>query len=174
LGTVACASLYTNGAFIDNCQVRIPGKAGDACIGTQDGSNFVSYQTNAMTDVPAQGNVCSTSDSLQCASGTCVALLLAGATCSSTSDCVRTTFCDYSKGQCTARVATDSTCKGSDSSECIEGDYCDSTSKLCATKKANGATCTTLDMCQSSNCSSGTCQSNGLDTAGLGLLCGSN
>jgi hypothetical protein len=173
LGAVACASLYVNGAFIDKCQVRIPGKAGDACIGTQDGLAFASYQTSDATDVPAQGYVCSTSDSLQCQSGTCVALLSAGATCSSTSDCVRTTYCDYSKGQCTARVATGSTCKGSDSSECVDGDYCDSTSKLCAAKKANGATCTTLDECQSSNCPSGTCQSNGLDTFGLTLLCGS-
>jgi hypothetical protein len=55
LGAVACASLYVNGAFIDKCQVRIPGKAGDACIGTQDGLAFASYQTSDATDVPAQG-----------------------------------------------------------------------------------------------------------------------
>ena len=174
LGDVACANLYVNGAFIDKCQVRIPGKAGDACIGTQDSLAFASYQTNDTTDVPAQGYVCNTSDALQCKSGTCVALLSAGDKCSSTSDCVRATYCDYSKGQCTTRVATGSTCKGSDSSECIEGDYCDSTTKLCAAKKANGGTCTSMEMCQSSNCPSGTCQSNGLDTMGLGLLCGSN
>ena len=172
LGDVACASLYVNNGFIHKCQVRIHGNAGDTCIGTQDSLIFASDSSSGATDIPPQGNVCYTADSLQCDSGTCVALLATGAKCTSTSDCVRAAYCDYNKSQCTARVATGSACKGSDSSECVDGDYCDSTTKLCAAKGANGATCTTSTMCQSNNCSGSTCQSNGLDTFGLGLLCG--
>jgi hypothetical protein len=143
-------------------------------VGTQDGAQFASYASSDATDLAPQGYVCDIADGIQCKSGTCVALIAVGATCSSTSDCVRSAYCDYTKGSCTPHVATGSTCKGSDSSECIDGDYCDSTTKLCAAKGANGAACTTANMCQSSNCPSGTCQSNGLDTFGLTLLCGSN
>ncbi len=174
-GKVVCADLYVNSAFINKCQVQIRGKAGDTpCVGTQDGAEFASYASSDATDLAPQGYVCDVADGIQCKSGTCVALIAVGATCSSTSDCVRSAYCDYTKGSCTPHVATGSTCKGSDSSECIDGDYCDSTTKLCAAKGANGAACTTANMCQSSNCPSGTCQSNGLDTFGLTLLCGSN
>jgi hypothetical protein len=61
---------------------------------------------------------------------------------------------------------------GKSDSENFADSFCASGTKQCMAKGANGAACTTTNMCQSSNCPSGTCESNGLDTFGLQLLCG--
>jgi hypothetical protein len=172
-GKVVCAGLYVNSAFINKCQVQIPGKAGDTqCIGTQDGNLFTSSSTNA-TDISPQGIVCSIADGVQCMSGTCVALAAVGADCFFSSDCVRSAFCSYTQGKCVPRVAAGGTCTGSDDSECVDGYACESGSQLCRAKAANGATCTTSAMCQSDNCSSGGICQSGFNDFGLALLCGS-
>lgn len=174
-GTVVCASLYVDSVFIDKCQVRMPGKAGDTpCVGTQDGAVFMSSSTSDATDVPPRGFVCDLASGVQCKSGSCVALGAVGATCSYTSDCVRSAFCDYAKDLCTARVAAGATCTGSDSAECVDGAYCPTSSKQCTAKAANGASCTTSSMCLSDYCSNSTCQGDSGSNFGLSLYCGSN
>ena len=173
-GKVVCASLYVNSAFIDKCQVQIPGKAGDTpCVGTQDGNLTTYYQASDATDVVPRGYLCSIADGVQCKLGTCTALAAVGATCSYSSDCVRTAFCDYAKDQCVARVAAGATCTGSDSSECVAGYYCPTNPpRQCTAQVGIGAQCGSSTECQSGNCSNSTCQSGGLDTFGLSLLCG--
>lgn len=170
-GQVVCASLYANGTFIDKCQVRMTGKVGDACLGTQNGDTFMGVPTDNATDVPARGYVCNVADGLQCASGTCVALRDVGAPCTTASDCVTSAFCDYLQGKCTARVAAGGPCGTSSDTECVDGYYCDSIARQCSAKLANGATCSGYNMCQSSYCNN-TCQINPLATLGLGLICG--
>jgi hypothetical protein len=173
-GKVACASLYVNGAFIDKCQVQMPGQAGDTpCVGTRDGIVTTYNPPSGVTDVVPRGYICNVADGITCASGTCTALAAAGATCTFSSDCVRTAFCDYHQDTCVPRIAAGAACTGSDSSECVDGYYCPTTTaQQCIAKLANGTACTTSDMCQSDYCSNGTCQNGGLDTFGLSLLCG--
>jgi hypothetical protein len=163
-----------NNTFINKCQVQVPGKLGDTCDGTRDGDSFLSYSSIDATDVAPRIVVCNTSDGIQCKSGTCTALAAVDAQCGSTLDCVRSAFCNSGTGKCAVRVAAGSACASGDDDECTDGNYCASGTKVCTAKGANGAACTTANMCQSSNCPSITCQSNGLDTFGLTLLCGSN
>jgi hypothetical protein len=171
-GKVVCASLYVNSAFIHKCQVQVQGKVGDTpCAGTKDGDFFLS--SGGETDIAPSAIVCNTADGVQCKSGTCVALAAVGATCGSTLDCVRSAFCPVSAGKCAVRVAAGSACASGDDDECLDGNYCASGTKMCTAKGANGAACTTMNMCQSNNCPVNTCESNGLDTFGLALLCGS-
>jgi hypothetical protein len=174
-GKVVCANLYANGAFIDKCQVQIPGKVGDTpCVGTQDGDNLRSDNKPVVepTDILASGYTCNVADGIQCSAGTCVALLALGGTCTSASDCVQSAFCDFLYQKCAPRVVAGAPCGTSSDTECVDGYYCDSTAKRCTAKLANSATCTTSNACQSGYCSS-TCQTNPLTTAPLGLICGS-
>ena len=78
-----------------------------------------------------------------------------------------------SRGECSAKVAAGNACASGDDDQCLDGNYCASGTKQCTAKGANGAACKTANMCQSSNCPSDTCESNGLDTFGLQLICGS-
>jgi hypothetical protein len=172
-GKVVCASLYAGTAFIHKCQIQVQGKVGDSpCAGTQDGDFFVT--SDAATDIAPSAIVCNTADGVQCISGTCSALAAVGATCSYTPDCVRSGFCDPGKNQCIAKVAAGSACPSGDDNACLDGNYCVSGTKVCAAKGANGAACTAVNMCLSSNCPTVTCESNGLDTLGLALICGGN
>jgi hypothetical protein len=171
-GTVTCASLYTNGAWIHKCQVRVQGKAGDGpCLGTQDGDVFSSSGTSAATDLPTQGYVCDTADGVECSSGTCVALAAVGQSCSYASDCVRSAYCDRSS-RCVGRVVAGGTCTGVDAAECVEGYYCpDASPRQCTAKVATGATCTSDSMCSSGNCDGTTCKPSGLETLGWAIVC---
>jgi len=170
-GTITCASAYTGSTWINKCQIRIPGQAGDSpCIGTQDG-DILSYGGASSTDILPRGYVCDTADGIECASGTCVALAAVGATCSYSSNCVRTAYCDGTD-HCAARVAAGATCAGSDTSECAAGYYCPATSpRQCTAKLANGATCSTDDMCTSANCESSTCKPGWTDTLAWQIMC---
>jgi hypothetical protein len=171
-GNVVCASLYVGSAFIYKCQVQVQGKVGDTpCAGTKNGNFFLSSGSDA-TDIAPSAIVCSTADGVECTSGTCTALTALGATCSGTSDCVRSAFCDPTKHQCIPKVTAGAACPSGDDDECLDGNYCAPGTKVCMAKGANGAACTTTSMCLSSNCPSGTCESNGLDTFGLALICG--
>ncbi len=172
-GKVACASVYVNSAFIQKCQVQVPGKVGDACDGTQDGNLFLSSSSTDATDVAPRIVVCNTSDGVQCKSNTCTALAVVGASCGYTPDCVRSAFCDPGADKCAAKVAAGNPCPSGDDEQCLDGNYCAAGTNQCAAKGENGAACTTANMCLSSNCPSDTCQSNGLDTLVLALICGS-
>jgi hypothetical protein len=165
--------LYVNSAFIHKCQVQVQGKVGDTpCAGTKDGDFFLS--SGGETDIAPSAIVCNTADGVECTSSTCTALAAVGATCVSTPDCVRSAFCNASTHKCAVRVAAGSACASGDDDECLDGNYCASGTKVCMAKGANGAACMTANMCQSSNCPTVTCESNGLDNLGLSLLCGSN
>jgi len=170
-GEVTCASVYVNDAFIDKCQVRIPGKAGDApCVGTQDGDWFIS-SSNA-TDVATKGYVCDVDDGVRCEEDVCTAMAALGERCSFSSDCVRTAYCDYAQNQCVARIPEGGACSGGSSDECLEDYYCPSSgAKQCTAKLPNGAACTSNSSCQSGSCSNGACDGGG--DFGLMLLCGS-
>jgi hypothetical protein len=172
-GKVSCESTYLNGAFIDKCQVRLVGKAGDApCVGTQDGNVFWGYTAQDATDVVPRGYVCDLAQGIRCEAGTCKALLGAGDPCSNTSQCAADLYCDYALDQCAPRAAIGGTCAGSGSDTCVATAYCDSARKQCAAKVANGEACTTSAMCLSDTCSNLVCKSSGLADFGLTLLCG--
>ena len=171
-GKVACASLYVNSAFIHECQVQVPGKVADTpCAGTQDGDTFL-WATD-VTEIAPRAIVCNTADGVQCKSGVCAALAAVGASCGSTFECVRSAFCDSGTGKCSLRVVVGNACPSGDDDQCLDGNYCASGTNQCTARGANGAACKTANMCQSSNCPTNTCESNGLDTFGLQLICGS-
>jgi hypothetical protein len=116
----------------------------------------------------ASGNV---ANGIQCELGTCVALLAVGTTCSLTSHCASSAYCDYATGVCTEKKAAGTACTGS-TGECADGAYCDLTANQCAAQKANGAGCTTSGECSSGNCSSKFCQVSPPPSFPLPLQCG--
>jgi hypothetical protein len=169
-GKVACESADTGSTGISKCQVQMPGKAGDSCIGTQDGDTL-SFGGSRPTEVAPRAYVCNVADGLECLSGTCVALATVGASCHYSNDCVRTAYCDGTD-HCAARIAAGATCTGADTDECAAGTYCPTTSpRQCVAKLAIGASCSSDDMCTSANCESSTCKPNLLDNVGWQVLC---
>lgn len=169
-GKVVCASHYTGTDWIHKCQLQIHGTVGDnPCLGTQDGETL-SHVGSSSDDVIARGYVCDTADGLRCSSDACVALAVVGATCSYSSDCIRSAYC--MGGHCANRVAAGAACTGSDSSECVAGYYCSSASpRQCTAQLANGATCTSNTMCASGSCSGSTCAPSFVDQLGWTILC---
>jgi hypothetical protein len=171
-GTVACASAYADGNFIDKCQVQIAGRAGDTpCLGTREGG--MSVTVGQASEVPTQAIVCDTSDGVICERETCKALAAVGESCSSSFECVRTAFCDSSQGKCATKVTLGDSCLGKDDDEC-EGGYCaaQGSGRACAARVLNGAVCSEDGMCISDNCVDGTCKPSFLDAFGLAFLCG--
>lgn len=171
-GKVICKSLYVDAStWLHKCQVQMPGKVGDACIGTQDGGGFMSTSANASTDIPARGYVCNTADGVRCSSDKCVALADVGASCNYSSDCLRTAYCD-SNDRCAGRVAAGGTCTGVASDECAIGYYCPAESpRQCTAQVGTGASCASDEMCKSDNCQSGTCKPGIAEALGWGLIC---
>jgi hypothetical protein len=172
-GKVICQSLYLDSSnWLHKCQVQIPGKVGDACIGTQEGDVFSSTSTTTRTDIPARGYVCNTADGIKCWSDTCVALADVGAVCNYSSDCVRTAYCD-GKDRCSPRVLAGGPCTGTVSTaECAVGYYCPAASpRYCTAQLGTGASCSSPDMCKSGNCLEGKCNPDMLETIGWGLMC---
>lgn len=169
-GKVVCASVYVNGAFIDKCQLQIPGSAGDSpCVGTQDGNTFWNYTDSNATDVVSRGYVCDLASNVRCRFGTCTALVAVGGTCGLTSDCELSAFCDLNAKLCVARVPAGGSCTGTDPSECVDGYYCPASSpKQCTAQLANGGSCTASFMCRSGYCVNNIC---GNDTTQLTFLC---
>lgn len=171
-GTVACASTYDGSDWTSKCQVRLRGKAGDPCLGTQDGDLFSSIGSATSGDIAPQGYVCHTADGLECTSGTCASLATVGGTCSYSDDCVRDAFCEGTNRQCVARVAAGAACTGGDDVECVDGYYCPATSpRQCTATLPLGATCGAGAECQSGNCESGACGLDMAGTFGWALLC---
>jgi hypothetical protein len=168
-GQVVCATVFVNGEGVSKCQVRIAGKPGEACIGTQEGDSFWGYGSD---DLPSRATVCSISDGVRCDGNTCVALTEAGGSCLSSSDCVRSAYCDSSQDKCATRVANGATCAGpSYNNDCVAGNYCNATSKQCTPQLASGAPCSTSDMCLSESCSGTVCTEFGAGFA-WAIFCG--
>ncbi len=171
-GTVVCASRYVDPNWLHKCQVRMPGKVGDTCLGTQDGDLFSSVGAANTGDLAASGYVCNTADSLTCSSssGTCIALSGVGQACAYTSDCVRSAYCD-GKDRCSARVAAGAACTGQ-GDECVAGYYCaDASPRQCTPQVGTGASCTSDAMCTSDNCVDSTCKPGLGDTLGWAIFC---
>ncbi len=183
--TVDCRDYFgSGGASTKICQVWVPGKAGDACGGTQTtlagGGTETSFNGSEDSDggtFPSQIVICNTADGVTCSStgttgDTCVALGQPGDTCQSTDSCVPTAYCDFGgTSKCVARVADGGSCTAS-SQSCVANDYCDSASSTCKATLASGSACTTPQQCQSDDCTNGKCGA-GLAGFGLGILCGS-
>jgi hypothetical protein len=171
-GAVRCADLYTGDTWINKCQVRMAGKAGDSpCVGTQEGDAFLGYQASGATDIVARGYVCDTANDVSCEDGTCAALAALGASCLISTDCVRSAYCSYPGDVCTTKVDVGGACTGIAGSECVDSAYCDTSAKKCVSKLANGGDCTSSTVCQSGYCSNGTCQ--GSSNVAMTFLCGS-
>jgi hypothetical protein len=170
-GQVTCASLNVGDNVISKCVVQIPGNAGDTpCIGTQEGSVFLSYVPSIPTDVLSQGYICNIADGMTCRDGTCVAPAPVGENCLFSTDCVRTAYCNDPQYLCTPKINAGGDCTGIADLECVDSAYCDTDTLQCRAKLANGATCTSLDVCQSGYCSSGKCQDS---SSSLSSICGS-
>lgn len=169
-GKVVCESANVGNTWINKCQVQLPGKVGDACIGTQDG-DLLAFGGSRPTDVAPRAYVCNTADGLECSSGSCAALAAVGASCHYSSDCIRSATCDGTD-HCVARLAAGATCTGNNADECAAGYYCPATSpRQCVAKLAIGAICSSDDMCASENCESSTCSPNLLEATGWQILC---
>lgn len=162
-GQVVCT-----GTSLDDrvCQVRVAGKAGEACVGTQEGDT---YYGNGGDDISSRVTVCNVSDGLRCSKSTCVALTAVGGSCSVDNDCVRSAYCDGSL--CATKISNGGAC--ADTNDCVAGSYCNS-SKKCTSQLANGATCSASEMCLSWYCDDTVCTDLGSAIGagfGLKLLC---
>lgn len=168
-GRVECASEYVDGANIQQCQLRLPGKAGSSpCIGTVDGN--LTYYSGVQDSIPATGYLCDLADGLSCDSqtGACEALAALGEPC--TGECVPSAYCSFPDRVCTARVAVGEPCAPAE--ECVEEAYCETDSGSCVARRETGAACETSQECQSGNCTNQKCAAN--SDLSLVLLCGTN
>jgi hypothetical protein len=175
LGEVACSSVYvggsSDGTFIHKCQILMPGKAGDTpCIATRDGNFLNEYLPSGATDVESQGYVCDIANGVTCEQGTCVALAAVGASCSMSSDCVRTAYCSFPQDKCAPKVALGQACSNVAGSECVDDAFCGEATKLCTARLPNGAACTSFRQCKSDSCTNGTCEADA--NFALALICG--
>ncbi len=169
-GEAQCAGDFVDGATVQQCQVRLPGKAGSApCLGTRDGN--VTFYSGVGDGIPTMGYVCDLADGVSCdsQSGACKSLGAVGDACSGGSyACVASAYCAFVDGVCKARVAAGAACEGQD--ECVAGAYCDG--NTCAASHTLGQACTTSEECESGNCTNQKCA--GGDDLALTFLCGSN
>lgn len=169
-GDVVCASRHDGTAWIHQCQLQLRGSAGSPCLGTRDGDMFSTVGAND-SELPTRGYVCDTADGLTCASGTCSPLAAVDQSCSYSSACVRSAFCD-NDNRCAARVAPGGTCTGADDTECTDDHYCATESpRRCKAQVATGSPCSYDDMCTSNDCNGTTCEPSLVDQLGWGMLC---
>ncbi|MGH7330160.1 MAG: hypothetical protein ACREJX_17580, partial [Polyangiaceae bacterium] len=126
--TVSCRDYFgSSGATTRICQVWAPGKAGDACGGTQTATpsgtetSFVGSEDSDGGAFPSQITICNTSDGVTCTGNestgyTCTALGQPGDSCESTGSCVPTAYCDFGgTNNCIARVADGQACTNAQS-----------------------------------------------------------
>lgn len=169
-GKVVCANAFINNASIQQCQVRMVGKAGSSpCVATIEGRSTFS-DTRGDT-IPASGYTCDTADGLACddMSGACAVLPKIGEMClNGFNPCVNGAYC--SAGTCKAKSEAGSPCDLD--SACVDGAYCDTDKNVCATSLAAGAACTSSKQCASSDCTNGKCSAN--NDFSLTLICGTN
>jgi len=171
-GQVDCASDFVDGATVQKCQVRLPGKAGSTpCVGTVDGN--VTFYGGAAEGIPTTGYLCDLADGLSCDSqtGACESLAAVGEACSSgIYQCVPAAYCAFAEGMCKARLALGAACRGDD--ECQEAAYCAPSSSTCVGQRATGEACATNAECESGDCINQKCAAQ--NDLALVFLCGSN
>jgi hypothetical protein len=160
------------------CEVQIQtGAAGTSpCVGTFSGGMGVTVTQYDWSGEPppATAYLCDANSGVHCDGKThaCTAAAPVGASCSTTTDCVSSAYCNFGGGpaQCVPRVALGAACTGSAS--CVADAYCDTTGH-CASQLASGAACGTNKQCQSGSCINGACaQGNSGANLGLQLFCG--
>jgi hypothetical protein len=168
-GMVVC-EFGTNpmGGEIRQCQVQIPGKAGDTpCVGTIDG-NFTDFTGSYL---PPKGYLCDVASGIYCdtTSMSCTALAMTGQSCTGSTRCVVGDYCDFTMSKCAATKPAGSPCQSFE--ECTSTTYCDPGSKTCTAKLADGSACTTSEACVGGSCVNSKCGGTSNDI-GLALLCG--
>lgn len=168
-GKVECVHAFINNASVQQCQVRMVGKAGSSpCVGTINGN--ITYSAAGDTLAPS-GYTCDVAEGLGCDedAGACAALPQIGETCATGFvQCVSGAFC--SAGMCKAKSAAGGPCDFD--SACAEGTYCPTDTKMCKATLADGAACTSSQECTSDDCTNGKCSANNDFT--LTFLCGTN
>ncbi len=175
MGEVQCASDFVDGATIQQCQVQIPGKAGDSpCIATKSG-NVTSF-FGTMDGIPESGYVCNTADGLACDGQTleCTLIPKVGEPCGSGfgGDCEAGAHCDFASDTCKAALGVGEACMSDQ--DCGTSGYCDPVGKRCVARAEEGAACTKSVECESNQCTNQKCEASGLDNLGLAFVCGSN
>jgi hypothetical protein len=139
--TKTCAMLFTEGMA---CMTSDQCNYGLACD---------AFPTGFCRNAPKIGEACP--DHL-CAEigaycstdGTCTALGLTGAACTTSLECAPAYPCNTMTGTCEPNPTVGQPC----TSQCSDGSFCDFTSKICTAKLADGAACTSSGNCQSYNC----------------------
>jgi hypothetical protein len=84
--------------------------------------------------------------------GTCTALGLPSAACTTSAQCSPFYPCNTMAGTCQAYPITGQPCTG----ECSDGSFCDVSTMICTAKLADGAACTQGTACQSQTCDTAT------------------
>lgn len=169
-GSAGCVYGFVAQANVRQCQVRLPGKAGDSpCVATRDGA-ITSFVSSGDT-IPLTGYVCDRADGLSCnsTSGACEPLAEVGEACSGA--CVAAAYCAFSEGICKQRVALGEACKADE--ECAASAYCETAGQTCVARHAQGEACAANSECDSDDCTNQKC-AGGIDDFGITLLCGTN
>lgn len=157
------------------CSLTRRGAAGDVCSSScqelqPDGWFCLGAGESSLPDY--EQVQCFREDGLSCSSGVCSPLAALGESCSSDTNCVTGTYCDFALQTCAALADLGESCA---SLGCVEGAFC-SPASSCEQAKAEGEPCTTDDECLSSNCDAGSCGPDsplgGVEEAILGLFCG--
>jgi hypothetical protein len=161
----ACLNVNADGPPV--CVSRSAGQLGDApCLGTMYTTGVIlnyGFLSSGSAQPKVRGVLCQESAGLYClsSSGTCVALLPAGAACGTAQPTPCASKCSTSGstgGVCEEVVPVNQSCT---SAVCDGSSSCDPASAACVAKLADGAACTDDAQC-SGSClqptgSSGTC-----------------
>jgi hypothetical protein len=169
-GSVDCVSDAAGDATVQQCQLRLPGKAGSSpCVGTVDGN--ITFSSGNGDGIALMGYLCDVADGLTCDDQTnaCEAIGATGQPCTNgLRQCVSSAYCSFDDFICKDRVALGSACESDDA--CQVGTYCEAGGDTCAAQSAPGLACATNAECLSDNCTNQTCGPS--DDLGLALLCG--
>jgi len=139
--TKTCAMLYTEGMACSSSDQCNYGLACDA------------MPTGFCRNAPKIGeacpdHLCAEIGAYCAADGTCKALGLAGAACTTSQQCSPFYPCNTMAGMCEAYPILGQPC----TADCSDGSYCDTMTMLCTSRLADGAACTQSYTCQSQTC----------------------
>jgi len=143
--TKTCAMLYTEGMACsgsDQCNYGL------ACDAVPTG--FCRHAPKIGEACP--DHLCAEVGAYCATDGTCTALGLPGATCTSSLQCSPFYPCNTMTGACQAYPITGQPC----TTGCSDGSFCESSTMICTAKLADGAACTQGYTCQSSTCDTAT------------------
>jgi hypothetical protein len=163
-GTVHCTKPFHGKGDGWICQVQAHAKAGEACVGTTDGSVTQIVGDDGAPVVP----ICYATDALFCDAGTCKPIGQAGDACTTDTGCAKGTYCDGST--CAAKLPVGSAC-GASSSACDDQAYCAFPESVCKARVAEGGACDSDEQCLTAYCDGATCKKPSLGALGLVVLC---